>query len=93
MDYENKKEKLPAYTCFCNRKFKEGEDPIYKQFKTLKDIKQKNNYRKYPKTEKIIDFKFKQGKKVSMMDKEKKPPTSGKLKMKTYGNMDWTTRL
>ena len=83
-------------TCFCKRKFKDGQDPIYNMKKIGKKLKQKKdgqNYRKYPAPAKIIDFDFKPGQKVKMGAKEKKPPSSGKIKMKTYGNMDWNTRL
>ena len=99
MDYKPKKEhRLDRgnSTCFCNRKFKDGEDPIYNMKKIGKKLKAKKegqNYRKYPNPAKIIDFKFKAGQKVEMGEKEKKPPKSGKIKMKTYGNMDWNTRL
>ena len=99
MDYKPKKEHRldrGSDTCFCKRKFKDGEDPIYNMKKIGKKLKQKKegaNYRKYPAPAKIIDFDFKAGEKVKMGAKEKKPPTSGKIKMKTYGNMDWNTRL
>tara|TARA_R110000851_G_scaffold50338_2_gene120278 strand:- start:8452 stop:8751 length:300 start_codon:yes stop_codon:yes gene_type:complete len=99
MDYKPKKEHRldrGGDTCFCKRKFKDGEDPIYNMKKIGKKLKQKKdgkNYRKYPAPAKIIDFDFKPGQKVKMGAKEKKPPTSGKIKMKTYGNMDWQTKL
>tara|TARA_R110002167_G_scaffold25338_6_gene88081 strand:+ start:393 stop:677 length:285 start_codon:yes stop_codon:yes gene_type:complete len=94
MDYQNKRDKMVDWTCYCNRQFKEGEDPIYKSFKNLKKLKDDKNYRKYPKQEKIIDFNFKFGGKVAKMDKEKKPPKlTGKMKMKTYGHMDSWTKL
>ena len=93
MDYENKTHKVAEYTCFCNRQFKEGKDPIFTQFKHLKVLKEKANYRKYPKAEKIIDFKFKHGNPVAKGDKEKKPPKSGKIKMKSYAQLDSWTRL
>lgn len=93
MDYENKQHKLMDYTCFCNRRFMDGEDPIYKQFKHLKKVKEKQNYRKYPKESKILDLNFKFGKKVAKGDKERKPPKSGKIKMKTYGELDAWTKL
>ena len=93
MDYQNKQSKIPNYTCFCERKYKEGEDPIYKMKPQLKKVKEKINYRKYPSPEKIIDFNFKAGGDVAMGDKEKKPPKSGKIKMKTYGEMDAWTKL
>ena len=89
-DYERIPTKLPAYTCLCERKFKEGEDPIFRQFKVLKELKEKKNYRKYPAPEKIIDFNFEAGKDIAVMDKEKKPPKSGKIKMKHYGGEGWT---
>tara|TARA_R110002072_G_scaffold253987_1_gene412873 strand:+ start:13081 stop:13356 length:276 start_codon:yes stop_codon:yes gene_type:complete len=81
------------HTCFCNRRFKNNEDPIFKKVKALKKIKEKQTHRKYPKPDKILDFNFKPGSKVAVMDKEKKPPKSGKLKMKTYGKMDTWTNL
>lgn len=93
MDYENKPNKVGDYTCYCNRRFKDGEDPIYKQFKHLKKVKEKTNYRKYPTPEKIIDFNFKHGGKVAKGDKEKKPPKSGKIKMKSYAQLDSWTKL
>tara|TARA_R110000764_G_scaffold211161_2_gene297238 strand:- start:1740 stop:2021 length:282 start_codon:yes stop_codon:yes gene_type:complete len=93
MDYENKSHKLPKHTCFCNRQFKDGQDPIYTQFKNLKKVKEKINHRKYPNQHKIIDFGFKFGKKVAMGDKEKKPPKHGKIKMKSYAELDSWTKL
>jgi len=93
MDYQNKRDKMMDWTCYCNRRFKDGEDPIFKSFKSLKKIKQGLNYRKYQDPKKIIDFSFKYGKKVAMGDKEKKPPKAGKIKMKTYGHMDSWTKL
>ena len=92
MDYQNKRDKMADWTCYCNRRFKDGEDPIFKTHKNLKKVKESQNYRKYPKPEKIIDFNFKAGSKVAMMDKEKKPAKAGKIKMKTYGHLDsWTS--
>jgi len=99
MDYKPKKEQRldrGVASCFCQRKFRDGEDPIYNMKKIGKKLKQKKdgqNYRKYPAPAKIIDFDFKPGQKVKMGAKEKKPPSSGKIKMKTYGNLDWQTKL
>tara|TARA_R110000803_G_scaffold77315_2_gene142155 strand:+ start:1417 stop:1698 length:282 start_codon:yes stop_codon:yes gene_type:complete len=93
MDYQNKRDKMKDWTCYCDRRFKDGEDPIFKLIKKLGKIKEGQTHRKYSKPEKIIDFNFKHGKKVAVMDKEKKPPTAGKMKMKTYGNMDAWTKL
>ena len=39
MDYQNKRDKMVDWTCYCNRQFKEGEDPIYKKFKNLKKLR------------------------------------------------------
>ena len=74
-------------------KFKEGSDPLYHMSPKLKKVKDKENYRSYPKTEDIIDFDFKPGGEVKTMKKEKKPPKHGKIKMKTYGHSDWRTRV
>lgn len=60
------------YTCFCNRRFENGADPIYKQNPKLKKIKDKEASRSYPKPEDIIDFDFKPGEKVKVMKKDKK---------------------
>tara|TARA_R110002012_G_scaffold85795_1_gene213772 strand:- start:11817 stop:12092 length:276 start_codon:yes stop_codon:yes gene_type:complete len=81
------------HTCWCNRRFKNNEDPIFKKVKSLIKIKEKQTHRKYPNPQKIIDFNFKPGQKIQMMDKEKKPPKAGKIKMKTYGKMDTWTNL
>tara|TARA_R110000822_G_scaffold104407_3_gene231352 strand:- start:1057 stop:1305 length:249 start_codon:yes stop_codon:yes gene_type:complete len=64
--------------------YKDGGDYIFKKFTKLEKIKKGKNYKSYPNPEKIIDFNFKAGGKVETMDKEKKPPKSGKIKMKTY---------
>ena len=53
MEYENKSHKLLKHTCFCNRQFKDGQDPIYTQFKKLKKLKEKQNHRKYPAPKKL----------------------------------------
>tara|TARA_R110002126_G_scaffold51879_3_gene141700 strand:- start:216 stop:491 length:276 start_codon:yes stop_codon:yes gene_type:complete len=90
MDYQTKKRN--DWTCYCNRRMKNNEDPLFKHLPNLLKIKNKLNHRKYPNPHKIIDFNFKSGGKVAKMDKEKKRPTAGKIKMKTYGKMDtWTS--
>ena len=91
MNYVSKRKN--EWTCYCNRKFRNNEDPILKTIPKLKKVKEKLNHRKYPNPNKIIDFNFKSGSKVATMDKDKKPPKSGKIKMKTYGKMDTWTNL
>ena len=81
------------HTCWCKRRFKNNEDPVFKTFKNLLKIKEKQTHRKYPKPSKIIDFNFKPGQKIQVMDKVKKPPKPSKFKMKTYGKMDNYTNL
>jgi len=73
--------------CGCGsskKKFAEGGDFIYQNFKALEKVKQGKNYRSYPKPESIIDFDFVAGGEVKTMKKEKGKPKSGKMKMKTY---------
>tara|TARA_R100000951_G_scaffold116365_1_gene127841 strand:+ start:2212 stop:2475 length:264 start_codon:yes stop_codon:yes gene_type:complete len=71
--------------CGCSHNdFTEGNDYIFQKFKKLQKVKHGKNYKNFPDPEKIIDFNFKAGGKVAVMKKEKKPPKSGKIKMKTY---------